>query len=232
MQIDPLGDSALIVRLPLPADDLVAVADAVAFAERLRGAQLPGIVEVAPALRTVAVFYDPTRITLQAGAASAFDEIKGAILHGLPRVPLQRRSKKQAIEIPVCYDAEFAPDLAEVARNAGLDAREVIRRHSGAAYRVSCIGFAPGFPYLSGLPAELSTPRRRTPRKQVAPGSVGIGGNQTGIYPSASPGGWNVIARTPLRLFEPTREPPSLLQPGDAVRFRPITRSEFEALIK
>ncbi|HEU5314150.1 MAG TPA: 5-oxoprolinase subunit PxpB, partial [Candidatus Udaeobacter sp.] len=106
----------------------------------------------------------------------------------------------------------------------------VIRLHSAAEYRVACIGFVPGFPFLAGLPKKLATPRRDVPRKQIPPGSVGIGGAQTGVYPLCSPGGWNLIGRTPLRLFDPEKNPPALLRAGDRVRFRSITRDEFETL--
>jgi inhibitor of KinA len=143
-----------------------------------------------------------------------------------------RRSRGSAIEIPVCYDDKFAPDLDQVCYHTGLTAEQVIDLHSGAAYRVNCLGFTPGFPYLSGLPAELNTPRRPVPRKGVPAGSVGIGGNQTGIYPSTSPGGWNIIGRTPMRLFTPQKNPPALLCAGDVVRFRPITRREFDEFSK
>jgi inhibitor of KinA len=135
------------------------------------------------------------------------------------------------IEIPVCYDGEFAPDLGDVALHAGLPADEIIRRHSSADYRVSCVGFTPGFPFLSGLPAELATPRRSTPRKEIPEGAVAIGGAQTGVYPRKSPGGWNVIGRTPLRLFDVRREPPALFHAGDHARFRKISREEFDALL-
>ena len=123
------------------------------------------------------------------------------------------------IEIPVCYDREFALDLDDVARVAGLDEAEVIRRHSSAAYRVNCVGFIAGFPFMSGLPSELATPRRAAPRKEVPAGSVAIGGAQTGVYPRNSPGGWNVIGRTPLRLFDVQRDPPTILQAGDRCAF-------------
>jgi inhibitor of KinA len=134
------------------------------------------------------------------------------------------------VEIPVCYDREFAPDLEEVARHAQISTKEVVDLHTGAEYRVACIGFVPGFPFLAGLPKTLATPRRATPRKEIPPGSVGIGGAQTGIYPLRSPGGWNLIGRTPLKLFEPAKDPPTVLCAGDRVRFRAITRQEFESL--
>jgi inhibitor of KinA len=134
------------------------------------------------------------------------------------------------VEIPVCYDPEFALDVDDVARRASISPSEVIRLHSSAEYRVACIGFVPGFPFLAGLPKKLATPRRDVPRKQIPPGSVGIGGAQTGIYPLRSPGGWNLIGRTPLRLFDSRKNPPVLLRAGDRVHFRMITRDEFESL--
>jgi inhibitor of KinA len=116
-----------------------------------------------------------------------------------------------------------------VARHTGFSAEEVIQRHTAAEYRVHCIGFSPGFPYLGGLPPELATPRRATPRKIVPAGSVGIGGAQTGVYPLPSPGGWHLIGRTPCQLFSVEKSPPAMLRTGDRVRFRSITREEFEA---
>ena len=134
------------------------------------------------------------------------------------------------IEIPVCYDPEFGIDLDRVAEHTKLSEREIVDLHSTREYRVACIGFVPGFTFLAGLPKNLATPRRDEPRKEIPPGSVGIGGAQTGIYPLRSPGGWNLIGRTPLKLFDPTKDPPTLLCPGDRVRFRAITRDEFESL--
>jgi inhibitor of KinA len=134
------------------------------------------------------------------------------------------------IEVPVCYDEAFAPDLGRISRHAGLTAPQVVDLHWKSKYHVRCIGFTPGFPYLSGLPEILATPRHSAPRKEIAAGSVAIAGTQAGIYPIRSPGGWNVIGRTPLRLFNPEKDPPALLRAGDRVRFRAITRKEFEAV--
>ncbi|HJU25447.1 MAG TPA: 5-oxoprolinase subunit PxpB [Rhodanobacteraceae bacterium] len=132
------------------------------------------------------------------------------------------------IEIPVCYGGEYGPDLDAVAAHAGLAPDEVVARHTAAEYTVAMIGFAPGFPYLLGLDAALAMPRRRDPRTRVPAGSVAIGGAQTGIYPHELPGGWQLIGRTPLALFDPQREPPCLLAPGDRLRFRAIRVDEFE----
>jgi len=135
----------------------------------------------------------------------------------------------RAIEIPVCYAPEFGLDSAEVASLHRLTVEEVVRLHSTATYRVDFIGFSPGFPYLSGLPPQLATPRLATPRTRVPAGSVAIGGAQAGIYPLASPGGWRILGRTHLRLFDPEQSPATRLQIGDRVTFRSITRTEFEA---
>ncbi len=136
----------------------------------------------------------------------------------------------RTVKIPVCYEGEMAPDLGDVAAHNGLSVEEVIRIHSRTEYLVYFLGFSPGFPYLGDLPAELATPRLKTPRLRVPAGSVAIGGSQTGIYPVDSPGGWRLIGRTPLPLFSPEKNPPTLLQMGDRVHFVPITMKEFNTL--
>jgi KipI family sensor histidine kinase inhibitor len=134
------------------------------------------------------------------------------------------------VEIPVCYGGECGPDIAAVAEHAGLLRDAVIARHTAAEYTVAMLGFAPGFPYLLGLDPSLQMPRRATPRTRVPAGSVAIGGAQTGIYPRELPGGWHLIGRTPLVLFDPQRELPCLLAPGDRVRFHAIEADEFGRL--
>jgi inhibitor of KinA len=231
MQIDPLGDSALIVRV---ADDFTrdpeASLNAVLAALRsLEAAAIPGVTELAPAYSTVGVFFDPAKI--EATGPDPTDWLRARIESAIKvrAVESERGIEAPLIEIPVCYEREFAPDLDDVARVAGLAAAEVIHRHSNAAYRVSCVGFIAGFPFLSGLPSELATPRRPAPRKEVPAGSVGIGGAQTGIYPRCSPGGWNLIGRTPLCLFDVHHDPPTIVKAGDRVRFRQISREEFDS---
>jgi inhibitor of KinA len=222
MQIEPLGDSALIVRVVDSFSAETSLKAVVTAVGQLEAAAIPGVIELAPAYTTVGVFFDP--------ALTAFDALKMQIeqvLHNME--PARRAGTGSTIEVPVCYEDELAPDLREVAWHAGLSAPEVVRRYSAAVYRVACVGFMPGFPYLSGLPAELATPRRAAPRKEIPAGAVGIGGTQTGIYPRKSPGGWNIIGRTPLSLFEVKREPPALLQAGDRIRFRRISREEFDS---
>ncbi|MBX6395501.1 MAG: 5-oxoprolinase subunit PxpB, partial [Alicyclobacillaceae bacterium] len=142
-------------------------------------------------------------------------------------IPQGGEEAGRLVEIPVCYGGEFGPDLAYVADYHGLTPERVIEIHSSTEYRVYMIGFAPGFPYLGGLSPELATPRKTSPRLTIPAGSVGIAGNQTGVYSVSTPGGWQIIGRTPLVLFRPDLHPPSLLKAGDRVRFYPISREEF-----
>ena len=233
MQVTALGDSALIVRVRDRFDDAPdeTLSEVLAALRRLENAQIPGMIELAPAYTTVAVFFDPLRaIHDGAGPDGVIELLIQRIGEALAGRRRQHKHAAHTAEIPVCYDLEFAIDLERVARHAQISPGEVIDLHRAAQYRVNCIGFTPGFPYLTGLPKRLATPRHAIPRKEIPAGSVAIGGAQTGIYPQESPGGWNVIGRTPLRLFDPQRDPPVLLQTGDEVRFRKITREEFQAL--
>jgi inhibitor of KinA len=233
MEIIPLGDSALIIRVRERFDDAPELTlDTVLRAfQQLQSAAIPGVVELAPAYTSVAVFFNPMTVAKATEtSASVFDWLAvriGSAVAGVGDPGKKPRSRSQVVEIPVCYDPEFALDIDDVARRADISPEEVIRLHSAAEYRVACIGFVPGFPFLAGLPKKLATPRREVPRKEIPPGSVGIGGAQTGIYPLRSPGGWNLIGRTPLRLFDPEKNPPALLRAGERVRFRSITRDEF-----
>jgi len=136
----------------------------------------------------------------------------------------------KCVEIPVCYDVEFGPDLQDVATHANVSIDEVVCLHTSATYDVRFLGFTGGFAYLGGMPEALSTPRLPTPRRAVAAGSVGIAGSQTGIYPTETPGGWRLIGRTPLRMFNPRANQPTLVLPGDQARFVAIDRVEFDRL--
>jgi KipI family sensor histidine kinase inhibitor len=225
MRIDPLGDSALLVRVVeefRPDESLEAVLRAT---DALEAAAIPGVLEFVPAYTTIGVCYDPAR-------SGPFDELRTKIEAALNQDLEKARPRVVAlIEVPVCYDdRELAPDLDLVAQHTGLCSEAVVALHSGGEYRVTCVGFTPGFPYLSGLPAELATPRRASPRMEIPAGAVAIGGAQTGIYPRKSPGGWNIIGRTPLRLFNVERDPPALFHAGDRVRFRRISRDEFQEM--
>lgn len=220
MKFAPLGDAAVIVSLDGGSDD-AALAAVTNLAESLRQARWPGVIDVVPAYGSVAVFYDPCRIGGEED--SPYERLREAIME---RVRMNQNAKTtepmmeaRILELPVYYGGADGPDLEAVAAHTGLAKADVIARHAAASYRVQAIGFAPGFPYLSGLPAELATPRRSTPRTLVAAGSVGIGGAQTGVYPLASPGGWQLIGRTDAQLFDAFRPEPSLLRVGDRVKF-------------
>ena len=236
MEITPLGDSALLIRVAEDFDESPARAleDVLRTQRLLAVAKIPGTIELAPAYTTVALFYDPIRaIAAGAPVENVFGWLEEKIRDAMSKkIATGDLPPATNVEIPVCYDNEFGFDLDEIAQRAGRDPKDVVALHSGAEYTVHCIGFTGGFPFLGGLPKEIATPRRETPRKEIPAGSVGIGGKQTGIYSIKSPGGWNIIGRTPLRLFDPQKNPPVFLRVGDHVRFRPITREEFERSTK
>ncbi|MFA6961650.1 MAG: 5-oxoprolinase subunit PxpB [Opitutaceae bacterium] len=224
MQLIPLGDCAVLVVLK--AKNSVAALNAVAqLARSLNASPLPGVSDIVPAFTTVTVHYDPALVPLGEGVpvARVIDWIKT-----VPPAPKSRKLKVvREVVVPVCYGGEQGPDLAAVAAHSKLAEAAVIRVHTKAEYRVAAVGFSPGFPYLLGLAPRLATPRRTTPRTAVPAGSVGIGGTQTGIYPMATPGGWSLIGRTPLRLFRPENEAePTLLEAGDIVKFVAITEKQ------
>ena len=188
-----------------------------ALDEAVRSAGLPGLVETVPSYTSLLVRYDPLTADFDSLAARlrALEEGLSGAAERLPRV----------VELPVCYGGELGPDLPDVAAHAGLTEEEVIRLHSERTYRIYMLGFLPGFPYLGGLDERLATPRLAVPRTRIPAGSVGIGGSQTGVYPIASPGGWRLIGRTPVRLFDPGRPLP--YRAGDLIRFVPITLDAF-----
>jgi len=214
--LEALGDRALLVtfgnRIDPRLNDQVH-----ALAERLREASLPGLVDLVPAYASLAVHFEPG--AWQERDGSPFDALCAALEPLLAHRETTTPKHSRKVEIPVRYGGENGEDLAEVAAHTGLDPREVVRRHAGGIYRVFMLGFTPGFAYLGGMDSALAVPRRATPRTRVPAGSVGIAGIQTGIYPCESPGGWRLIGRTSLALFDPTAAAPCLLQPGDEVRF-------------
>lgn len=230
MQITPLGDSALMLTLGDSIDESTHRRVQAAW-RALAAEPLPGVSEAVPAYTTVTIFFDAARVV----AAGAPDDdivewLSARVRERLKDPPKAAKAKSRVVEVPVCYGGEHGPDLGRIAAQSGLSPEAVIKKHSGATYLVHLIGFAPGFPYLGGLPKELITPRHAKPRMAVPAGSVGIGGEQTGIYPQVTPGGWNLIGCTPLRLFRPQQTPPTLLQAGDEVRFKPISPEEFKRL--
>jgi KipI family sensor histidine kinase inhibitor len=217
VRIEALGDGALLIDLG-EGIDAARNAQAIAIAHALQDAHWPGVLDIAPAYASVCVRYDPA--AWQTPTQNAFAAIRArvsALLHDA--VTTATPTATPALEIAVRYGGAFGPDLDAVAQHAGVDAEQIIARHCGAEYRVAMLGFAPGFAYLLGLDPALHMPRRASPRIRVPAGSVAIGGAQTGIYPRACPGGWQIIGRTECTLFDPRREPAALLAPGMRVKF-------------
>lgn len=193
-----------------------------ALTQRLLKRPPGSILNVHPAYRSLLVTFDPLHTHFQEMESSLRKLLREAMTDPAP--PPNR------IEIPVCYGEEFGPDLSDVAAMNRLSPDEVVRIHAAGNYYVSFIGFTPGFGYLSGMSPRIASARLPTPRTRVPAGSVAIGGEQTGVYPISTPGGWRIIGRTPIRLFAPERASPSLLSLGDEVRFRIISREEFDQL--
>jgi KipI family sensor histidine kinase inhibitor len=220
-QFRALGDSALLFEFGAVID--ASTNERVLAAWRALAGQLPaGVLDLVPAYTTLGVHFDPARWDACSLAAA---------LRALPVVDAPAHAPAaRCIEIPVLYGGEAGPDLPAVCAHTGLAPEEVVRRHAAVEYRVNFLGFTPGFPYLGGLDPALATPRRATPRTAVPAGSVAIGGAQTGVYPQAAPGGWQLIGRTPLALFDAARDPPCLLAPGDRLRFVAIDARAFTRL--
>jgi len=226
----PLGDAAVVLELG-QAIDPATHRLIQALARVLDQHPLPGLREVVPAFTTLTVYYDPWVLS-QASKELPYEQVASYLQRLLPaaQAELADYVAGPLVEIPVCYGGDFGPDLGLVASHAQLSVEDVIARHAHPEYLVYMVGFAPGFPYLGGLDAGLATPRRAQPRPLVPAGAVGIAGAQTGIYSLPTPGGWQLIGRTPLRLFEASRARPSLLQAGDRLRFVPISPQEFQRL--
>jgi inhibitor of KinA len=213
------GDSALVVEMEERIDPSIN-RRIVALGARLEAARLAGVRDIVPAYRSLTVYFDPLR-TDYVGPVNRLTSELG-----------QDRSGPEAgtrlLEIPVCYGGEHGPDLAHVAAFARLSEPEVVALHSTATYQVFMLGFLPGFAYLGSVDRRIAAPRRPEPRVRVPAGSVGVAGEQTGIYPSETPGGWQLIGRSPLKPFDLAREDPFLLKAGDRVRFRPIEPRQFD----
>ncbi len=225
--IEPLGESVLVLRFDERVD-LALNARVHAVAAALRDAALPGVRDLVPAYASLAIHYDPlawiTATTWRSHddeAEPASSRLAARVGEIVARVTTVDEDDGRLVEVPVHYGGDDGPDLPELAAAAGLSVDDAIARHAAVTYRVAMLGFAPGFPYLLGLDAALHAPRLASPRTRVPAGSVAIGGAQTGIYPSALPGGWRLVGRTPLVLFDASRPSPALLRAGDRVRFVP-----------
>ena len=216
-QFFPAGDLALVVELgdaisPEINRKVRSLTDA------LEEGSIPGVFDFLPTYRSVLVYYDPLAVTS--------GEVRDGIERLLESAEITDTGARHIVHIPTLYGGDMGPDIAFVAQHNGIDEREVVRIHSGADYLVYMMGFSPGFAYLGGLDERLATPRLQCPRTEIPAGAVGIAETQTGVYPVASPGGWQLIGRTPLKLFDPARERPVLLSAGDYVRFVPLESQE------
>ena len=227
-RIVPLGDAAVLAEFSETLD-LAVNARIQQLAAAIRRRQVPWIRDVVPALSTLALHFDPARFVPGLSPRDAAADLIRDCLRALPAVADETARR---VEVPVCYAPELAPDLAAVAASCGLSIEEVSARHAASPHRVLMVGFVPGHPYIGGLDPALAVPRRTTPRAQVAAGSIAIANAQTVVYPFAIPGGWNIIGRTPLRVFDPARDPPALLGPGDLVEFVAINLARYEELAR
>ena len=229
MRLYPLGDAAVVLEFGtgISPDTHRAIA---AFGAYLAQQSFAGLRETVPAFTTLTVYYDPWQLS-ENGRYQPYERVAEILRQLLATAPAaEATTETSLVEIPVCYGGGFGPDLEFVAQHTGLTTDEVIALHSNPEYLVHMIGFAPGFPYLGGLDARLTTPRRPQPRTLVPAGAVGIAGPQTGIYSLPTPGGWQLIGRTPLRLFNPEWAAPSRLRAGQHLRFVPIAATEFTRL--
>ncbi len=217
----PVGDCALTVEFGREISEEINV-KVRSLAMALKSAAIPGILEWVPTYRSLLVCYDPAKIScrrLMASLRRLIDKAGQAAQAGF-----------RIWQIPVCYGGEYGEDLHFVAQNAGISPEEVIRLHSNTEYRIYMLGFLPGFAYLGGLDKRIHTPRLKMPRTRIPPGSVGIGGEQTGIYPIASPGGWQLIGRTPVKPYDPKQSLPILFEAGDFLKFVPIGEGTFREI--
>lgn len=224
-RITPQGDRTLL----LIHDDAISVEGGrtcAAVAASLRQAAIRGVTDIVPTFNAVAVHYQPRLF----GSSTTFNNLAAEVARTVEQLSDQASTaESRCIDIPVCYGGEYGPDLHDVARHCGISEDEVIALHSGEPAFVFMLGFAPGAPYIGMHDAALDIGRRDTPRTALPAGSVAIANRQTIIYPNVSPGGWHVIGTTPAALFFPHREPPTLLAPGDTVRFVPISADDFAA---
>lgn len=199
-------------------------ADVCGFTARFSELNMSGIIEIVPTYSAVTIHFDPMVLD----AEMLVDSIE-KILDGRGG---EAQAEGETVVIPVVYGGEYGPDIDNVCQHTGLSREEVIARHSGREYLIYMLGFTPGFPYMGGMDESIATPRLKTPRTAIPAGSVGIAGAQTGVYPIRSPGGWQLIGRTPLKLFDMDRADPFLLRAGQKVVFRPITEEEYERMVK
>jgi KipI family sensor histidine kinase inhibitor len=220
----PFGDNALVVEFGNTISPAVN-RKVIALSESIQEVGIQGVEELVGTYRSLLVRYDPLMTTCEQ-LVSRIKEIERKLKTSI----VEREGKR--VTFPVVYGGEYGPDLSYVARYHRLTEEQVVRLHSEVEYRVYMIGFVAGFPYLGEVADEIATPRHETPRLKVPAGSVGIAEKQTGAYPCETPGGWQIIGRTPLKLFNPHQQPPTLVEPGDIVKFEPISEMEFKTIEK
>jgi inhibitor of KinA len=218
VRIAPAGDAALVLEFP-PRIDPRINAHAIAIAETLQRRCGTAIRDAVVGFATLTVYFDPLAVDA--------DWMEAEMREAAGQIDDATDAAGATIEVPVCYGDEFGPDLDAVAAFGSCTPEEVVTIHASGTYRVYMVGFVPGFAYLASIDARIAIPRRSTPRTSVSAGSVGIAGAQTGIYPSVTPGGWNIVGRTPLKPYDPGRAKPFLFRAGDTVRFRQISRDEY-----
>ncbi|WP_338150583.1 5-oxoprolinase subunit PxpB [Neobacillus muris] len=230
--MEPLGDSAIMVRFGSEVN--VETHEKVQELSRyIENDPPPGVVEFVPAFTNVTIYYDIVQAaTMADDSLSPYEFMANQLDKIIKGLETSAGQQPEVVEIPVCYGGEFGPDLDFVAEHNQLTPEEVIQIHSAGSYLTYMIGFAPGFPYLGGLSEKIAAPRRETPRLEIPEGTVGIAGMQTGVYPISTPGGWQLIGRTPIRLFRPEQNPPTLLKTGNVIKFKPISLEEYQELLE
>ncbi|AXI38508.1 allophanate hydrolase [Bacillaceae bacterium ZC4] len=219
--IQPLGDTGIIIQFGTEISEAI-YQQIRQYVYCLEQSCIEGIVEWVPAYTTLAVFYRPNIIS--------YDELSQKLLKIGEKIESMPVPDPIVIEIPTLYGKEAGPDIQFVAETNGLSEEEVVKIHSSSDYLIYMIGFVPGFPYLGGMDKRIAAPRKKTPRSRIPAGSIGIAGEQTGIYPLETPGGWQIIGRTPVKLYDPQKQDPILLKAGDYIRFVPITEREYEKI--
>ncbi|MFT8322268.1 MAG: 5-oxoprolinase subunit PxpB [Bacillus sp. (in: firmicutes)] len=225
--LHPLGDSAVIIEFGSGINKKIH--REIQQVMTLLDKNAPKwIKEYVPAFTTLSIFYDVYQVSAYCTRLLPYDFVCQHIIILLDEIESDKEITSRTVEIPVCYGGEFGPDLLTVAQVNGLTGEEVVQIHSSSDYLVYMIGFAPGFPYIGGMSEKIAMPRRKSPRLKIPARSVGIAGMQTGIYPVETPGGWQLIGRTPLTLFRPDKANPSLLKAGDKIKFKPISLEEYQ----